>query len=101
VAPVQGEVARTRSAEHTGEDPRRQPAGGGPRSWFAVWAQSAAGTWYIGKIVSRNATTAYATSVTLAVPSARGYRIRVGYRPTAGSGTWTVYGLSGGSFTVN
>jgi IPT/TIG domain len=67
---------------------------------FAVWAQSASG-WYIGKIVAKNATTSYSTSVTLAVPLGSGYRVRVGYRPTAGSGSWTVLGLSGGSFTVN
>jgi hypothetical protein len=67
---------------------------------FAVWAVSPNG-WYIGKIVARNATTSYATSITLAVPKAGGYQIRVGYRPTAGSGAWSTYGLSGGSFTVN
>jgi len=66
---------------------------------FAVWAQSPSG-WYIGKIVPRSASTSYATNLTLAVPKGSGYRVRVGYRPTVGSGAWTVYGLSGGSFTV-
>jgi len=67
---------------------------------FALWAQSASGTWYVGKLVANNGTAAYATNVTLSVPLASGYVIRVGYRPVAGSGAWTVYGLSGGSFTV-
>jgi hypothetical protein len=37
---------------------------------FAVWSQSAASTWCIGKIVAKNATIAYSTSVTLNVPPA-------------------------------
>ena len=66
---------------------------------FAVWVRSASG-WYVGKLVAVNGTASYATSVSLAVPLTGGYQIRVGYRPTAGSGSWTVFGASGGSFTV-
>jgi len=29
------------------------------------------------------------------------YSIFVGYRPTVGFGAWTVFGQSGGTFTVN
>ena len=67
---------------------------------FAVWAVSPSG-WYVGKLVAVNGTASYATSVSLTVPLGSGYQIRVGYRPVAGSGSWTVFGLSGGSFTVN
>jgi hypothetical protein len=69
---------------------------------FAVWLQSSGGSWYVGKLVAVNGSASYATSVPLAgVPLASGYRVRVGYRAVSGSGSWTVFGLSGGSFTVN
>ena len=34
------------------------------------------------------------------MPQAGGYQVRVGYRPAAGSGSWTVFGVSSGCFTV-
>ena len=67
---------------------------------FAVWAVSPGG-WYIGKLVASNGTSSYSTNVTLNVPLGSGYSIRVGYRPTAGSGAWTIMGASSGTFTVN
>ena len=67
---------------------------------FAVWAVSPGG-WYVGKTVAADGSAAYATTVNLGVPQAGGYSIWVGYRATAGSGAWTVFGQSSGSFTVN
>jgi len=60
------------------EDPRRQPAGGGPR------------------IAERAA-----LSVTLDVPAGSGYQAIVSWRPTAGSGSWTAFATQTGSFTVS
>jgi FtsP/CotA-like multicopper oxidase with cupredoxin domain len=67
---------------------------------FAVWAVSPTG-WFIGKLVPQNGTASYATNVTLNVPTGSGYAVRVGYRPTLGSGAWTNFGASSGTFTVN
>ena len=67
---------------------------------FAVWADSGSG-WYIDKTVPTDGGSSYGTSVTLNVPPGSGYSIWVGYRATAGSGAWTVFGQSGGTFTVN
>ena len=66
---------------------------------FAVWVRSASGL-YVGKLVAVNGTASYSTSVSLSVPPGSGYFVTVGYRPVAGSGSWTVYGSSSGTFTV-
>ena len=66
---------------------------------FRVWVGSAAG-WYIGKVVARNATTSYETSVTLSVPAGGPYSVRVGYRAVVGSGDWGRYAYSPGTLTV-
>jgi C1A family cysteine protease len=66
---------------------------------FAVWAVSASG-WYVGKLVPQNGTADYGASVTLSVPSGGPYSVKVGYRATAGSGAWAIFGASSGTFTI-
>jgi hypothetical protein len=56
--------------------------------------------WSPGTIVARTGSTSYSTSFPLAATPGSGYRIVVGYRATTGSGAWTVFGSSSGSFTV-
>ena len=68
---------------------------------FGVWARSAAGSWYIGKLVAAGGGTSFTTSVTLDVPAASGYQAIVAWRPTAGSGSWLAFGTQTGSFAVS
>ena len=76
-----------------------RPASPSPAASSPSGRDSGSG-WYIGKIVPTNGDHSYATNVTLDVPVGSGYSIWVGYRPTAGSGAWTVFGQSSGTFTV-
>jgi FtsP/CotA-like multicopper oxidase with cupredoxin domain len=73
------------------------PVGSGE---FAVWADSGSG-FYIGKFVPTNGTASYSTNLPLNVPTGTTYSILVGYRPTVGSGAWTVFAQSSGTFTVS
>ena len=67
---------------------------------FAIWVTHTSG-WYVGKIVPAHGASAnYTSNVTLNVPLGTGYSVVVGYRPTAGSGAWTVFGTSSGTFDV-
>ncbi len=66
---------------------------------FAVWADSGTG-WYATKTLLANGSGSYATSLTLNVPEGSTYKVRVGYRPVPGTGSWIAYGLSAGTFTV-
>jgi hypothetical protein len=66
---------------------------------FAVWAVSSSG-WFIGKIVRPNGSSSYATNVALSIPLGGPYRVRVGWRPTPGSGSWAVVPASPGTVTV-
>ena len=69
---------------------------------FSIWViDPVAGGWYGGDIVAANGTTSYSGSTALNMPLSSTYFVRVYYRPTAGSGAWTDYGQSAGSFTVN
>jgi len=67
---------------------------------LGVWARSPGGGWYIGKIVAVSGLASYTTSVTLDVPAGGGYQAIVAWRAAAGSGAWTVFGTSPGSFAV-
>ena len=67
---------------------------------FGVWARSAGGGLYIGKLVPASGAASYATSLILAVPTGSGYQAIVAWRATAGSGAWTSFGTSPGSFEV-
>ena len=67
---------------------------------FGVWARSSGGSWYIGKLVAASGGTSFTTNLTLSVPAGSGYQAIVGWRPTAGSGSWSSFGTSPGSFTV-
>jgi len=67
---------------------------------FGVWARSAGGGLYIGKLVPASGAASYATSLTLDLPAGSGYQAIVAWRPAAGSGAWTSFGTSPGSFTV-
>ena len=66
---------------------------------FGIWAVSSVGGWYGGSTVAASGATNYTGSATLNVPAGAGYQIAVTYRPTAGSGAWTIYSFSG-AFTV-
>jgi len=67
---------------------------------FGVWARSPAGGWYIGQLVAAGGGTSFGATLTLDVPTGGGYEAIVAWRPTFGSGAWTVFGTSPGSFTV-
>jgi len=66
---------------------------------FGVWARNPDG-WYIAKIVAAAGLALYSTPLTLDVPAGSGYQAIVAYRPTTGSGAWSTWGTSPGSFTV-
>ncbi len=95
VAPT-GAATKTRGSSLAVSWTTDQPVSSGE---FAVWAVSSGG-WYIGRIVRQNGTAAYAATVTLNIPVGGPYRVRVGWRPTPGSGTWTVVAAAPGTFTV-
>ena len=67
---------------------------------FGVWVRSPAGGWYAAKLVPVAGSTSYTTGLILAVPAGSGYQAIVAYRPTVGSGAWSSWGTSPGSFTV-
>ena len=67
---------------------------------FGLWARSPGGGLYIGKLVPASGAASYATSLTLDVPTGSGYQVIVAWRATAGSGAWTSFGTSPGSFAV-
>ena len=67
---------------------------------LGVWARSAAGGWYIGKLVAASGAASYSTGVTLDVPVGGGYEAIVAWRATAGGGVWSSWGTSPGSFAV-
>jgi FtsP/CotA-like multicopper oxidase with cupredoxin domain len=66
---------------------------------YAVWATGASG-WYYLKTVAANGSANYSTQAPLNVPIASGYNIVVGYRATPGTGTFTAFGTSTGTFDV-
>ncbi|MEI6451133.1 MAG: DUF1566 domain-containing protein [Actinomycetes bacterium] len=66
---------------------------------FGVWARNPDG-WYIAKMVAAAGLALYSTPLTLDVPAGGGYEAIVAYRPIAGSGEWSNWGVSPGSFTV-
>ena len=66
---------------------------------FGVYARSAGGVYYIGKLVAASGAASYSTGVTLDVPVGSGYEAIVAWRATAGS-AWTVFGTSPGHFAV-
>jgi hypothetical protein len=67
---------------------------------FGVWARSAAGSWYVAKLVRASGGSSFTTSLTLSVPAGGGYQAIVAYRASAGSGSWGVFGTSPGAFAV-
>jgi len=67
---------------------------------FGVWARSATGGWYGGNLVAASGGTSFSTPLTLDVPSGSGYEAIVAWRASAGSGAWSSWGTSPGSFTV-
>ena len=67
---------------------------------FGVWARSSSGSWYIGKLVAASGGSSYSTALTLDVPANSGYEAIVAWRAIPGSGAWTVFGTSPGSFAV-
>jgi len=67
---------------------------------FGVWARSPGGGWYIGQLVAASGAASYSTGVTLDVPTGSGYEAIVAWRATAGSGAWSSWGTSPGSFAV-
>ena len=67
---------------------------------FGVWARSPAGGWYIGQLVSASGGASYSTALALDVPVGSGYEAVVAWRAAAGSGAWTLFGTSPGSFAV-
>jgi len=67
---------------------------------FGVWLRRGTDSWYFGKIVAARGASRFLTYLTLDVPAGNDYRAVVAYRPTAGSGAWSSWGTSPGSFTV-
>jgi len=67
---------------------------------FGVWARSAAGDFYIERLLAAGGGTSFYTFLVLDVPLGSGYQAIVAWRPTAGSGDWVSFGTSPGSFTV-
>ncbi len=66
---------------------------------FAVWARSAAGSWYIGQLAPTGAgddALTYSASLSLSGVPAGYYQVIVGYRPTVGSGAFVSYATSYG-----
>ena len=66
---------------------------------FGVWARSAGGSTYGAKLVNAQGKS-YATGLTLDVPLGTGYQAIVAYRPRAGSGSWSSFATSPGTFSV-
>ena len=66
---------------------------------YFVWATSASG-WYYLKTVPASGSANYSTQAPLNIPIATAYNIVVGYRSTVGSGTFTAFGTSSGTFDV-
>ena len=67
---------------------------------FGVWARSPGGGWYIGQTLAAGGGTSFSTSIALSIPTGSGYQAIVAWRATPGSGAWTSFGTSPGSFTV-
>ena len=53
---------------------------------LGIWARSAGGAWYIGKLVPANGLAACTTTLTLDAPAGKGCQAIVAYRSVAGSG---------------
>jgi len=69
---------------------------------FGIWARSATGSWYGGKVVATAGGDTYSTTLSLAGVPAGFYQVIIGYRPTSGSGDWTAFATSYGFvFAVN
>ena len=67
---------------------------------FALGVRSPDGTWYIGMLVPASGAMSYLAGLSLNVPWGSGYKAIVAWRATAGSGAWTSFSTSPGSFTV-
>ena len=67
---------------------------------FGVWARSPAGGRYAVRLVPAGGGASFSTSLILAVPLGSGYTAIVAWRPSAGSGAWSTWGTSPGSFAV-
>ena len=67
---------------------------------FGVWARSAAGGWYVAKLVPASGGSSFSTSLALDVPTGSGYQAIVAWRARAGSGSWGRFGTSPGAFSV-
>ena len=67
---------------------------------FALGVRSPDGTWYIGMLVPASGATSYLAGLSLNVPWGSGYKAIVAWRATAGSGAWTLFATSPGSFAV-
>ena len=67
---------------------------------FRVSLVSAAGIWYVNKVVAAvPGQTIYSTAIVASVPAAAGYKAAVYWRPVAGTGSWVLTKKSAG-FTV-
>ena len=68
---------------------------------FGLWVRGPANDWYAAKLVAPSGLAAYTTTLTLTgVPPGGGYEAILAWRPAAGSGVWSCWGTSPGSFTV-
>ncbi len=68
---------------------------------FGAWVRSPQGGWYATKLVAANGSSfSTALSVT-GVPAGLGYEVIVAYRPMAGTGAFTSWATSPGSFSVH
>jgi hypothetical protein len=68
---------------------------------FGVWATSSSGWVFFQSVAPNPADANYSIVPPLNLPPASGpWNIVIGYRPTAGSGTWTTWGTSTGTFTI-
>ena len=67
---------------------------------FALGVRSPTGGWQIGKLVPASGAASYAAGLTLDVHPGSGYKVMVAWRPVVGSGSWSAYATSPGSFAV-
>jgi hypothetical protein len=68
---------------------------------FGIWATSTAGWVFFQYVPANPANADYSAFPALNLPSFSGpWNIVIGYRPTAGSGAWTTWGTSTGTFSI-